>query len=47
MADFYAGLKAGKGKASALRTAALKLSGDGKHSHPYYWAPFFLVGEWR
>ena len=47
MADFYKGLKQGKSKAAALRNAALKLSKDGKHQHPYYWTPFFLVGDWK
>ena len=31
----------------ALREAALKLLHDGKHTHPYYWAPFVLVGDWN
>ena len=47
MSDFYKGLKQGKSKSAALRNAALKLSKDGKHSHPYYWTPFFLMGDWK
>jgi CHAT domain-containing protein len=32
------------GKASALRTARLKMLRDPARSHPYYWAAFVLVG---
>ena len=37
---------AGMTKLEALREAQLSLL-RGKYSHPYYWAPFVLVGEWR
>jgi CHAT domain-containing protein/Tfp pilus assembly protein PilF len=47
MAEFYAGLKAGKGKAAALQAAGKKLRANGNHSHPYYWAPFILLGDGR
>ncbi|MET0626217.1 MAG: CHAT domain-containing protein [Pyrinomonadaceae bacterium] len=52
MVEFYRQLKSatprgGVSKAEALRRAQLKLLADGKHSHPYYWAPFVLMGEWR
>lgn len=47
MRRFYAGLKAGSTKSAALRAAAGALSSDGKHAHPYYWAPFVLIGDWR
>lgn len=26
--------------------AALATLRDGQHAHPYYWAPFVLVGGW-
>lgn len=45
MGTFYSNLKSGK--SSALRTAELKLLRDKKHGHPYYWAPFTLMGDWR
>ena len=32
-------------KAEALRQSQLELIGGSKFSHPYYWAPFILVGE--
>jgi CHAT domain-containing protein len=47
MKTFYTGLKAGKGKAKALREAAMALRQDGLHRHPYFWAPFLLVGDGR
>ena len=47
MGRFYRELRKGKSKDTALRTAALGMMGDGKHSHPFYWAPFLLVGDWR
>ncbi len=35
-------------KAQALRNAQLSmLRGDARWQHPYYWAPFVLMGNWR
>jgi CHAT domain-containing protein len=35
-------------KAGALRAAQLSLMRDTPaYSHPYYWAPFILIGNWR
>jgi CHAT domain-containing protein/Tfp pilus assembly protein PilF len=56
MLGFYRHLKAGAGdpqspasrppsKASALREAALKLISSERHSHPFYWAGFVLIGD--
>jgi CHAT domain-containing protein/Tfp pilus assembly protein PilF len=47
MERFYSGIKRGEAKGAALRQAALSLRKDGQHAHPYYWAPFVLVGDWR
>jgi CHAT domain-containing protein/tetratricopeptide (TPR) repeat protein len=47
MKSFYTNLKTGKAKGAALRGASLALMKDGKHAHPFYWAPFVLVGDWR
>jgi CHAT domain-containing protein/Flp pilus assembly protein TadD len=48
MQRFYAGLAPGQaGKGAALRAAALSLGKERRHAHPYYWAPFVLVGDWR
>jgi len=46
--EFYAGLAAGETKSAALRRAQIKMldrdaAGEGRH--PYFWAPFFLVGD--
>lgn len=45
MADWYAQLqrRSQASRAAALRAAQLNLKA--KHSHPYYWAPFVLVGR--
>jgi CHAT domain-containing protein len=45
MTRFYRHLKDGRTKAEALRQAQLELIDDGRYAHPYYWAPFVLVGE--
>ena len=42
MARFYTYLSRGEPRDSASRKAALELQTD--HPHPYYWAPFVLVG---
>ena len=44
---FYAGLKRGESKSEALQRASIKLMHDGKHAHPFYWAPFTLLGDWN
>jgi len=41
---YFAHLKTGKDKVEALRLARLDLRHTG-YEHPYYWAPFILVGE--
>ena len=33
-------------KAKALREAQIALMHSEKYSHPYYWSPFILVGNW-
>jgi len=33
--------------AAALRAAQLKLKSNPDFSHPFFWAPFQLVGDWR
>ncbi|HMK33533.1 MAG TPA: CHAT domain-containing protein, partial [Desulfomonilaceae bacterium] len=43
----YRNLKNGNGsKAEALREAKLSLLGNPGTAHPYYWAPFVLMGNW-
>jgi CHAT domain-containing protein len=46
MAGFYAALKHGASTAAALRRAQRDLLEDGiGDGHPYYWAPFQLIGD--
>jgi CHAT domain-containing protein len=45
MKAFYARLKAGDSKAEALQQAELTLLKDPSTRHPFYWAPFVLVGD--
>jgi tetratricopeptide (TPR) repeat protein len=42
MSAFYAGLRSGVGRAASLRAAALETRM--REPHPYFWAPFILVG---
>ena len=43
MEDWYARLQSGAGRAAALRDAQLALKE--RCPHPYYWAPFVLMGQ--
>ncbi|MBI5747537.1 MAG: CHAT domain-containing protein, partial [Nitrospinae bacterium] len=44
MEDFYKNLK-GKPKDEALRDAEISLIKNKDYSHPFYWAPFYLTGD--
>lgn len=47
MAQFYRQLALPKiTKSEALRQAQLTLLHESQYSHPFYWAPFVLVGNW-
>lgn len=46
MVDFYRRLKGGADKGEALREAKIAMV-DGGRTHPFYWAPFILVGDPR
>ena len=43
MSKFYSGLEKNRDKARALRAAMLDIRRD--YPHPYYWAPFVIVGK--
>ena len=43
MGDWYERLRAGEQPAAALRAAQLELKK--RHPHPYYWAPFIMIGK--
>ena len=47
MERFYGYLKQGQSKAEALRNAQLDLLRSEEYSHPFHWAGFELVGDWR
>ena len=51
MTSLYQNMTAGKTKAEALRQAQIKIlhSRDAamSYAHPFFWAPFVLVGDWR
>ncbi|MBS1715763.1 MAG: CHAT domain-containing protein [Armatimonadetes bacterium] len=48
MVAFYRSLIAGKeAKGKALRDATLHVRRQTGREHPYYWAPFVLVGDWK
>jgi CHAT domain-containing protein len=47
IAEFYRRLtQPGVTKAEALRQAQLSILNTPQYKHPYYWAPFVLVGNW-
>ena len=46
MAAYYAGLRAGLGRADALREAKLEMLKQKDRRHQFYWARFIVSGEW-
>ena len=47
MNEFYQAInQPNVSKAQALRQAQLSLLHSSQYQHPYYWAPFVLVGNW-
>jgi CHAT domain-containing protein/Tfp pilus assembly protein PilF len=47
MTDYYRRLAAGEGRSEALRQVQLKMMRSPNRSHPYYWAGFIPIGDWR
>jgi CHAT domain-containing protein len=45
MVAFYAALQRGVSKADALREAQKSLLRSQEYGHPYFWAPFILIGN--
>lgn len=45
MSGYYARLKAGKGRSTALRDIQLELAGKKAYEHPFYWASFLPAGD--
>ena len=46
MIGYYRLLTQAEGRGQALRRAQLRMLGDPRHGHPYYWASFIQSGEW-
>ena len=47
MVTFYRRLKAGSGRADALREAQLAMLREPARAHPYYWGAFIEAGDYR
>lgn len=47
MTVFYRELAEGTPKAEALRRAQAALRANPRYSHPFFWAPFVILGEWK
>ncbi|NJK27948.1 MAG: CHAT domain-containing protein [Coleofasciculaceae cyanobacterium SM2_3_26] len=49
MSQFYRELAAPDTpkKAEAIRRAQVSLMANPDYQHPFYWAPYILVGNWR
>jgi CHAT domain-containing protein/Tfp pilus assembly protein PilF len=47
MIEMYSHLSAGAGRAEALRRAQLSVMAKPRHAHPYFWASFIPVGDYR
>lgn len=45
MREFYTNLKNGDQKALALQKAQVTIMS--KYKHPFFWAPFILIGDWE
>ena len=47
METYYKELKGGAAPAAAMQTAQKTLIANEETRHPYHWAPFLLIGDWR
>ena len=48
MEEFYNGLIRGNlTKSKALQLAIQKIKSTEEYRHPYFWAPFVLMGDWK
>lgn len=44
---FYRNWQQGMSKPEALRQAQLAMRKLPPYQHPYYWAPFVMIGDWK
>lgn len=44
---FYDGLNKSLNKAQAMQQAQVEMLKSKKYRHPFYWAPFILIGNWQ
>jgi len=47
MQAFYGTRAPGTTKGEAMRSAQLALLRGERYAHPYFWAPFILIGNWK
>lgn len=47
MSEAYLQKSKGLSKIAAIRSAQIKLLTSQKYTHPFYWAPFVLMGNWQ
>jgi CHAT domain-containing protein/Tfp pilus assembly protein PilF len=47
MTSFYTSLSKGSNLAEAMARAQRAMLVDPRFAHPFYWAPFVIVGDWR
>jgi CHAT domain-containing protein/predicted negative regulator of RcsB-dependent stress response len=47
MTTLYRDLKAGRSVQDAMRSGQLAVLKESRFSHPFFWAPFNLIGDWR
>jgi CHAT domain-containing protein len=45
MLEFHRNRLAANSKAQSLRKAMLKMLGSNQYKHPFYWAPFVVIGD--
>jgi CHAT domain-containing protein/tetratricopeptide (TPR) repeat protein len=47
MVDYYRRLLKGEGRSAALRASQRAMMANPARQHPYYWATFIPIGDWR